>query len=102
MSQRAYVSVVNAEGAVTGRLSRKEAKRYVKRGRARWVDDSLTFIHDAGDYRELSVQRSVSQVGWGYQQASRIGIATLDAIRHVPVVGRPDLLLTERRRPVAA
>jgi hypothetical protein len=70
-----------------------QAKRYVARGLARWVGGALEFVRYGGDHRETSAQR-LCQIT--YDCAARRGLAELEAVRHLPVVGPPIQLFTKK------
>lgn len=67
-------------------------KRYVARGLARWVGGALEFFRDARDHRENSAGR-LRQIAYDY--AAGRGLADLEAVRHLPVVGPPIELFTK-------
>lgn len=85
--------------ARNGYTSLKSAQRYVARGRARWrKDGSLEFIESEADYRAVSVMRSED----GYDRdVSRGAMASLDAIKHLPVAGNVVKLITRHKRKAA-
>lgn len=81
-----------------GWTSLRNALRYIQRGLARWTKDgAIEFV--ASDPRVMTVRVSYETE---YDRAAHAGLADMDAIRNVPVVGRPELLLTERSRRRAA
>lgn len=93
------VRIVNSAGR-DSRIRRKAALRLVARGVARWLDiGTIAMIEN--DHRVRSGMTSAARSS-EYDRAAHSGLADIDAIRHVPVVGPIDRLLTERRRRLAA
>lgn len=69
-------------------ISRRNAERYVARGRARWQGAALLFIED--DHSCVSAKRSAkldSQLAY-----DRIGRMTVDQLKGVPLLGDPSKL----------
>ncbi len=77
------------------RTSLFQAKRYVACGLARWVGGALEFFRDDGDHRDTSAQR-LCQIT--YDCAAGRGLADLEAVRHLPVVGPPIQLFTRKQK----
>ena len=87
------VKITNPAGGV-GWTNRKRAKSYVRRGRASWLDDhTIQFIHQTIDSVVITSAR-LSE--FEYDRAAHNGIASRDAIKHLPVAGPVDRLLTRR------
>jgi hypothetical protein len=80
----------------SGWTSARRANDYVRQKRARWVRGGIEFI--AADPRHMVVQVSAEN---DYDRAVRTGLAPIEAIRHLPVVGRVEVLLTRTTRRAA-
>jgi hypothetical protein len=93
------VKVFNPKGR-NGFTSLKSAQRYVKRGLARWrKDGAVEFIDDTGDYRAVAVLSVEQLTRCGYDRDVSCGaMASLDAIKHLPVAGNVTKLLTRTTR----
>jgi hypothetical protein len=99
MSQRHKQQSVRIANPVPGGrnwTSAKMARTYVRAQRAVWVDEgrSIKFvalaIHAAVGRRLLEVRIPVVTP---YDYAANVGIASLDAIRHLPTARSPELVL---------
>ena len=78
-----------------GWTSQRRANEYVRQGRARRVPGGIEFLASNSRHRAV-----VQAVETEYDIASRSGFANLEALRNLPMVGRVELMLTERsRRP---
>lgn len=89
------IKILNPAGGV-GWTNRKRAKAYVRRGRARWIDDgTIQFIESDSNTAAIASAR-LREID--YDRAARTGCASLDAIRNLPMVGPIERLYVERRR----
>lgn len=94
------VRIVNAASG-PGYTNHRSAHEYVDQGRARWLPGGkLEFI--GGDPRHQRVCRTVREFETDYDRAARSGISTLEALRHVPFIGQPELLFIRRSGRAAA
>ena len=91
-----------------GYTSRKCAERYVRRGVARWVEDSngrncIEFLADGAMPAVVaaSVQRTVDATRYWYERAANTGMAQLSELAHLPMI-RPALALGFGRRKGAS
>lgn len=89
------VRVLNPIAISQTYISRKNAERYVARGRARWEGDRMIkFIEDSHDRR--SAERAYqfeSQRGY-----DRIGLMSVEQVAGLPTIGDPMKLFTLRGR----
>jgi hypothetical protein len=83
----------------SGWTSRRRAREYVRQGRAQErPDGSIEFI--GSDPQCMAVRLSAEN---DYDRAAHSGIADVESIRNLPVVGPVERLLTiKRRRAVLA
>lgn len=89
------VLILNSTGNTS--TSTKHAEHYVAQGRARWIKapkPTIRFIDD--DHRHLSAARCVSQGAYGYDKMAHSGLATIEQIEGIPVVGDAMKLLYAR------
>lgn len=95
MSLKIKIRVLNPVSGRVTFIPRRNAEKYVARGRARWHDDrSIAFI--MGTYDRNSAERShalASQAAY-----DRIGLMTVEQLAGVPVLGDPMKLFTLRKR----
>jgi hypothetical protein len=109
MSQRKHndVRILNAaEGR--GHTSWKNADRYVRRGDADWCRPDGTLdrkgrclMFKVGTSRSIAVRTSVerrTKVDIAYDTASNSGLASLDAIKHLPIARDPLKMLMIPRK----
>jgi hypothetical protein len=96
MSPRKKLKIPIQGGGMT---SLAHAERYQRRGVARIVNGVLVFFGDPKIHRRASVDRSKEI---GYDRAAHSGLATLQAIRNIPVAGPIERLLTEPSKRRAA
>jgi hypothetical protein len=79
--------------------NRNRASRFVKSGRARWVDaNTIEFVRT--DRRHVAVaasQRRVSEIG--YDQVKRT--LSLEEMANIPIIAPWKLLIERSRRPAA-
>jgi len=76
---------------------RNRAERYVRIGRAVFVGpNSIRFIDS--DLRNASALKRAASAADKYDRVARTGVASLSAIKNLPVVGKPLVLLTDTRR----
>jgi hypothetical protein len=85
------IKVLNPVSGKRTFITRRNAERYVARGRARWHGNaSIEFIEDSHD--RAAAHRSVvlaSQPGY-----DRIGVMTVEQIAGIPVIGDISKLFT--------
>ena len=98
-SKARAVRIQNPAGG-SGYTSRKSAEHLVSRGRARWLDISTIAMVES-DPRHQAAERCARSCH-EYDRAAHSGIASVEAIRNLPVAGPAERLLTERRRGMAA
>jgi hypothetical protein len=92
------IKILNPVGG-PGWTSIKRAIKDVRRGRARLVREGvIEYIRSDSDPRDLAVMGTARLAASGYDRASCTGIASIQAIRGLPVAGPAERLLTERRR----
>jgi hypothetical protein len=97
MSQnKRVVHIVNPTSG-PGWTSNRRAVQYVRDGRARFVPGGIEFI--VGNLRHLAVVRMAEENE--YDRAAHSGFAPLEALRNLPMVGHPELMLTVRSRKTA-
>ena len=96
---RAPVRLDNPAGG-SGFINRKRAQRLVHKGVARWLDArTIAFIETDHQAARIHGAR-LSEMN--YDRAASSGMATIEQLRHIPMVGQVERLLTERRRRPAA
>jgi hypothetical protein len=76
---------------------RNRAERFVRTGRAVFVgENSVRFVDS--DPRNQAATEQADRDAEGYDLASSMGLANLRAIRNLPTVGNPLILLTRKQR----
>lgn len=77
------IRVLNPVSGKRTFISRRNAERYVSRGRARWRNGDIHFIEDSHD--RAAAERSVALASKaGYD---RVGLMTMDQVAGLPMLG---------------
>jgi hypothetical protein len=80
-----------------GFTSKNRANRFVKQGRAEWVEPGASIRFIQSDHRHHSAHNSVEQTRFWYERAAHTGMATLAELANLPMIA-PGLLLRLGRR----
>ena len=95
------VRILNPAGG-RGYTSRKSAERYVRKGRARWVVDmgQECIEFHSQHHGHLAAVRSVESAHdeSAYDRVAGSGLASIDALRNLPIAGDPMRVLMKRTR----
>jgi hypothetical protein len=78
--------------------SKNRANRFVKSGRAEWMEPGLSIRFLEADHRHRSVRRSVEGTALSYDLAACTGMARLGDLANTPVVPAALLLGLGRRK----
>jgi hypothetical protein len=87
------IAILNPLPGAARSLGYEHARRYVKQGRAQWVNrDAIRFLPE--HHRHQSAERLLrQQTAAGYDAR---GLLTIEEIKQVPVTGEAALLLVRR------
>ena len=78
--------------------SRNRANRFVKKGRAEWVEFGVSIRFVESDHRHRAAQKSVDMTRYWYDRAACSGTAQFADLVNVPVIAPAVLLGLGRRK----
>lgn len=92
------VRIINPAGSSYTNLA--SAERYVRRGRARWVQDEhgracLEFVEYHRTFSKIPIR---TEEVIGYDQASNTGLASIESLRNTPFTDPMKMLVRRSRR----
>ena len=81
-----------------GFTSKNRAQRFVKQGRAEWVEAGASIRFVQSDHRHNSAQKTVDQTRYWYERAANTGLAQLVELANLPMVAPAVALGIGRRK----
>ena len=66
--------------------SKNRARRFVKQGRAEWVEPGVSIRFIQSDHRHGSAQKSADATRYWYERAASTGVARLSEVAGLPMI----------------
>jgi hypothetical protein len=81
-----------------GFTSKNRASRFVRQGRAVWVEPGVAIRFVERDHRHASAKKSVDETRYWYERAANTGLARLHELANLPMVAPAVLLNLGKRK----